>query len=306
MLRPYYRTFDLAWSPDLENEAGFRRLWRALLIACVILGFLIWLIDVPEESLHVKPAVPARFARIIIEREPPPPLPPPELELPKPTDVAPREMPQEAPPAPSARQRASRAGVLAFQDDLADIRDQFELTKQQLEATSGTTGTVDGPARPERSLITSKVGASSGGINTADQSRGFGSGAGRLEGHSTTQVAVPFGSGNARSSDGARRGASGKAARSREEIELIFDRNKGAIYALYSRALRERPDLQGKMVLEFTIAPSGEVTMCRIVSSELNDPELERKIVARVRLFRFESKDVETVTTTKPIDFFPA
>jgi protein TonB len=60
------------------------------------------------------------------------------------------------------------------------------------------------------------------------------------------------------------------------------------------------------MVLEFTISPSGEVTMCRIVSSELNDAELEKKIVARVRLFRFEARDVETVTTTKPIDFFPA
>ena len=99
---------------------------------------------------------------------------------------------------------------------------------------------------------------------------------------------------------------SGKAARSREEIELIFDRNKGAIYSLYSRALRDQPELQGKMVLEFTISPTGEVTMCRVVSSELNDPDLEKKIVARVRLFRFEAKDVETITTTKPIDFFPA
>ena len=86
----------------------------------------------------------------------------------------------------------------------------------------------------------------------------------------------------------------------------MFDRNKGAIYALYSRALRDQPDLQGKMVLEFTIAPSGEVTMCRVVSSEIKDAELERKIVARVRLFRFEARDVETITTTKPIDFFPA
>ena len=46
--------------------------------------------------------------------------------------------------------------------------------------------------------------------------------------------------------------------------------------------------------------------MCRVVSSEIRDPELERKIVARVRLFRFEARDVETITTTKPIDFFPA
>ena len=100
------------------------------------------------------------------------------------------------------------------------------------------------------------------------------------------------------------RGESGKAARSREEIELVFDKNKGALYALYERALRENAQLQGKLVLEFTIAPSGEVTMCRVVSSELNDKTLEEKIVARVRLFHFEPKDVEPITTTKPIEFF--
>ena len=51
---------------------------------------------------------------------------------------------------------------------------------------------------------------------------------------------------------------------------------------------------------------TGDVTMCRIVSSELRDADLERKIIALVRLFRFDPKDVDTVTTTKPIDFFPA
>jgi len=35
-------------------------------------------------------------------------------------------------------------------------------------------------------------------------------------------------------------------------------------------------------------------------------PQLEQKIIARVRLFHFDPKDVESVTTTKPIDFFPA
>ncbi len=59
-------------------------------------------------------------------------------------------------------------------------------------------------------------------------------------------------------------------------------------------------------MLEFTIAPSGEVTMCRVVSSELHNEELESKIISRVKSFRFEPKDVETITTTKPIDFFPA
>ena len=103
-----------------------------------------------------------------------------------------------------------------------------------------------------------------------------------------------------------RQGQSNKAARSREEIEQVFDRNKGAIFALYNRALRMDPTLEGKLVLRLTIAPTGEVTACEVVSSELGDPDLERKLVQRVMLFRFEARDVEPITTTKPIDFFPA
>ena len=87
---------------------------------------------------------------------------------------------------------------------------------------------------------------------------------------------------------------------------MVFDRNKAAIYALYNRALRDNPALQGKVVVQLTIAPTGEVTDCKVLSSELKNEELERKLVARIKMFKFEDRDVELITTTKPIDFFPA
>ncbi|MEE8107824.1 MAG: AgmX/PglI C-terminal domain-containing protein, partial [Gammaproteobacteria bacterium] len=101
-------------------------------------------------------------------------------------------------------------------------------------------------------------------------------------------------------------GRGGAAGRSLEEIEMVFDRNKGAIFALYNRALRKDPALQGKLVLRLTISPDGQVTFCEVVSSELGDAELERKLVMRVKMFRFDAKDVAPFTATKPIDFFPA
>jgi hypothetical protein len=152
-------------------------------------------------------------------------------------------------------------------------------------------------------MITSKAGRSSGGINTAGMSRNTG-GSG-LAGHDTTTVSstvAGLGAGPALR----RPGASDLPARSREEIEMVFDKNKGAIYALYNRALRRDPTLQGKLVLKLTIEPSGAVSFCEIVSSELTDDELLRKLIKRVKLFRFDAKDVATITTTKPIDFFPA
>src|SRR5581483_1842552 len=102
-----------------------------------------------------------------------------------------------------------------------------------------------------------------------------------------------------------RRGGAGPRAARRRRSPRCSTVTR-ARYALYERALRMNPTLQGKLVLQFTIAPSGVVTRCRVVSSELHDPALEHEIVARVMLFRFEPEKVDPTTATKPIDFFPA
>ena len=125
-----------------------------------------------------------------------------------------------------------------------------------------------------------------------------------MNGIRTAQIKDPKLAGNGQ--PGTRAGGSGKASRGSEEIALVFTRNKGAIDAMYARALRDNPALQGKVVIEITIAPSGEITAARIVSSELKDPEFESKLLARIRLFKFEARDVAPLTATKPIDFFPA
>ncbi len=176
-----------------------------------------------------------------------------------------------------ARRKASQAGLLPFADQLSDLRDKFDVKKEDLAPLASARGD-GGTPRAERSLITTRTGTLTGGINTAGVSSGFGSGSGTLDGHGTTRMQVPLGgsgSGNAlRGGDGdnvSRSGKGKKASRSQEEIELVFDRNKAAIYSLYNRALRDNPALLGKVVFELTIAPWGEITDCRIVSSELKD-----------------------------------
>jgi periplasmic protein TonB len=303
LLAPYYREFDLPWEGDPESSARFRRILRVLLILLVLFGILFPLLPTPKRTLAEE--VPERLARVMTQTpKPPPPPPPPTPKVEEKPKIEPK-LAMVRPPV-DERQRArekAQKQLNQVKDELADLRDVMDM--KPLE-TKNLSGAVGADAHAERSLITSKVGIGSGGITSANSSRGFGSGAGSLTGHDTTAV----NSGIVRSGLNARgpaaSGGGGKAARSREEIELIFDRNKGRIYSLYARALRDNAELQGKLVLEFTIAPSGEVTMCRVVSSELKDAELERKIIALVRLFRFDPKDVDTITTTKPIDFFPA
>lgn len=304
-LAPYYRLYDLPWSPTEEMEQRFRKVLRNLFILFAILAILIPLLPVPERAQVKTPEIPDRIVKLLIEKKapPPPPPPPPKVEEKKPEPVKKVEEPKPQPPKPSAREKAQQSGLLRLQDQLADLRDNSVLDKAAM--TKNLTGKVGETTRSERALITSKVGGSSGGINTAALSRGYGGGAGSLTGHTTTQVTSSVL--QAQANDSVQRGAgNGKASRSEEEIALVFDRNKSAIYALYTRALRDKPDLQGKLVLEVTIAADGSITRCEVVSSELNDPELERKLVARVKLFRFEAKEVGTITVTKPIDFFPA
>ena len=307
MVAVYYRQYELPWTLPPEDAERFQRILRAVLGTALFIALLMPWLPVPERDEVVVPDVPPRLAKLMMEEKvqpPPPPPPKPEpVQVEKPPE---RRVVKEAPPpAPvdrrqQAREKAAVAGLLPFTDALADLRDNQALAS--LDSKQPLTGAVgDGP-RVERSLITSKAGRGSGGINTAGLSRNTG-GTG-LGARGTTRVTSTM-SGMAAVAD-APSGADGKASRSREEIEMVFDQNKGAIYALYSRALRKDPTLQGKLVLKLTIEPSGAVSSCEVVSSELADDELLAKLVQRVKMFRFLEKDVATVTTTKPIDFFPA
>jgi protein TonB len=300
-LSEYYRSYELAWEPDPEEQSRLRKYLTAGLLLLLFLGLILPFIRLAKQS-EAPEAVPERLARLMVEEKPKPP-PPPVVEPPKPKpETKPVEQPKPVDKVAEARKKAQHSGLLKLQDELADLRQNVDLTP--LGQTKNLQGAVGQDSHAERSLIASKAGAGSGGITSANASRGFGTGAGSLTGHDTTVVNSRIAA--AGSPGGVSRGGSGKLSRSEEEIALVFDRNKGAIYALYGRALRDAPDLQGKLVLEFTIAPSGDVTECHVVSSELKDPDLERKIVARVKLFHFEAKDVAAITSTKPIEFVPS
>lgn len=298
-LTQYYRSYELPWENFPEDQQRFRRYLLIGLVSVAVLGLVLPFIHLPKSMISAEEAVPPRLARLMAQEKPKPPPPPKPVEQPKP-EAKPK--PTDIPKPVDVRKKVENSAAMrAIKDELADLRDQLDTSALQNRTLTAAVGQDN---RSERSLIASKVGTGSSGIVTANASRGFGAGAGALSDHNTVGVNSGIAADAARNR-ATRTGTSGKAARSQEEIELVFDRNKGAIYALYSRALRERADLQGKLVLQLTISPAGEVTDCRVLSSELNDPELESKMVSRVRLFRFEAKDVEAITARKTIEFFP-
>jgi protein TonB len=294
-LAPYYRRYELPWSPSEEMERRFRTILRNFAIVFAIIAVLMPFL--PRHQIVVNTdSLPERVVQLVMEPPPPPPPPPPPKPE-KPVEKAPvtaKPVPQPVDP------RVKAAKTAQVFDQLAALRDidMDKFAKNQPKTTDpGDVSVVS------RNIISSKVGGTSGGIS-APTSSGLAAGSGSLRGIYTTQVKDP--NLGAAGQAATKAGGSGKASRSADEIALVFTKNKGAIDAMYARALRDNPALQGKVVLELTIAPSGDITAARIVSSDLNDKEFEAKLLARIRLFKFEARDVAALTATKPIDFFPA
>lgn len=315
---------SLPWSRSVEEEQRYWSITRITFLLALLFGLAVPLIELPERDRFERPPLPPRVAKLVLEqrqvqpRRPAPPQvqkPAPKKAKPAKTQAKPAPVkPTPKQPAPTAREKAAASGLLAFTDELAELRQAPQTTTQRVEKLGAAAQSAQ---QTERSLITSKAAEGSSGISVSQVSRnGAGGGLGQ---RSTTRMSGSgggsggSGTGSASGTGGSGTGAGGAGSgsgqgggRSREEIQLVFDRNKGAIYALYNRALRNDPGLQGKAVVELSIAPSGKVTACRILSSELHNKELEDKLVARIKLFKFLEKDVDTVVVSYPIDFLPS
>jgi hypothetical protein len=289
--------------------------------------------------------IPERLA-MLVKKEPPKPAPNPKPEpkkideeaqkpldatKPKPAPEKPDKSPQggggpELKPTqvagggtPAARKKAESVGVLAFKNAFKDLMDETPVAKLGTEARlSKQSPQVAGQAVAQRSLVTMQAkGGSSGGIGNARFSRnvgsgnvdqlgggGIGSGGGNGNGVGFARVESAIaGQGEAARplSDGPGPG------RTDEEIQIVFDRYKAALYRIYNTELRRDPTLRGKILLRICIETGGDVSLCKVESTDLGSPSLVAQIVERIKRFNFGPKDgVPKTTILYPIDFLPA
>lgn len=317
---------QLPWYSTADEDNRFYKLLKIFVGSFIVLTIAIALIPVPELTREQKETIPPQLAQVILEKKeipkPPPPPPPVVEEEPEPTpEPEPKPEPEPEPkpepkpepepepiPEPEpvidrvaeARDQAATSGLLQFKDDLADMRDALDVSKVDNNNLSRGEATA---AEVDRSIITSGTRGTSGGVNTAALSRDTGGVA--LSGRETTKVestlATRTGAG-----DGAAGGANQSSGRGQAEIRQVIERHKGAIFAIYNRALRRDPTLQGRVKIELTIEPNGQISSVKIVSSELNDPELESKIIARFKLISFEPSNASTTVTNYDLSFLPS
>ena len=145
-------------------------------------------------------------------------------------------------------------------------------------------------------MLTTQAAGSSGGINLADLSRGVvggGAGGGRkIEGVQIARVTSSIGGGGGRGSASSVGGGGPPIGRTDEEIQIVFDRHKSALYRLYNRELRRDPTLKGQVVLRIRIEPDGSVTLCELQATDMNARQLVAQVIERVKTFDFGAKPV--------------
>jgi hypothetical protein len=309
-----FKRMVMPWARGTEEDQRFRRSLMGSAMASILLVLLLSLIDLPIPDRAELTKVPDRIAKLIELPPAPPPVeqaveqPPEELTDPEEPLMA-DEQPDVVEPAEVAEQQAPQVrskGILAFSESFSDRAKAGPSARLGAQANIGNSG-ESAVGRPTRSMVTTDAPGSSGGINLASISRdvGGGAGGGQMGDVAVSQVASTIG-GNG-TADRPRAGGGYSAGRTDEEIQIVFDRYKAALYRLYNRELRRNPSLRGQVVLKLTIEPDGSVSMCMLQGTSMKAPQLAHQIVARVNGFDFGAKDdISAMTIIYPIDFLPA
>ncbi len=324
----------LVWQQYALEDRFFKRILLAVLMVTLLIGGVVPLIKVPEAERKKVEALPPQLAKIILKKQ--------KREIKKPKPIVKNKVQQQkqqklqkilsestaqkkvekTKPKPviipkstskavkKAREKAARSGLLAMQDTLADMRQTFKST-QLTQMSSRPHKNVMAQASKAVALSTKALKqqtiASSGGIATQKMMRYASRES--LATKATANISSAALDTQLTHSIAAESGQSTKKRvrhRDEDSIRQVFDQNKGAIFALYNKALRKNPALQGKVTVELVIEPSGMISSCKIINSELDDPKLERKLATRIRMMRFVSLDVSRQTIQYSFEFLPS
>jgi outer membrane biosynthesis protein TonB len=324
-----YFDSQLPWSSSEQENSRFLKICIGVLILTLLLAVFVGLKDLPEIPRAEQEKVPPQLAKIIQAQQPPPPPAqiepepepepePEEIEEPEPEIVEPVvEAPLETPPAvvpeeepevlseqekvTQARETAKSKGVLAFQDQLASMRQQANLSN--LANTELSQGGGESSVT-QRDVIAAPTLATSGGIQTGNLSSDVGA-AGELEGRRNTEFVAASEGEAALATKRIETESQVIGSRNLDQIRQVLDANKGAVYSLYRRALREDPSIEGKLTVKLIIAPSGALTSVTLLDSELDAPELVERLLSRIRLIDFGEQNVTQTELEYAFNFLP-
>jgi len=310
--------FELAhWGETPNENKLFSKITWLFLILTIVFAVVVKMITVPaltrEEKAKIPPQLTKFIERVKIEEKPKPiPIEKKKeevIEKPKPisqpVDVVKSEpVPEvsEETKVEQAREKAKQSGLLAMQDDLAQLREIATLTtpstNEPLSIEGQQAAAVDGEPKSEAFTGTTTA------LDNSNVSQTVGKRV-ELAGREVTQVEAATSDIGEQKTLETQQEQAITGGRDVESIRKVLDRNKGAFYTIYRRALRKDPSLEGKVEMLIVVAPNGRVSNCSIISSALNDSALEKKLIARVKLINFGMANVEETSINYSFNFLP-
>ncbi len=100
--------------------------------------------------------------------------------------------------------------------------------------------------------------------------------------------------------------ASSNLKRNNKAINKIVASHKASIRMSYEKYLNRIPNLSGKITIRFTISATGRVISIQIIENTTNSKNLEKDIVRKVKMWRFDKIPKGDVTVTYPFLFRPS
>jgi hypothetical protein len=321
-----YFNSQLPWTSSKQENALFFKITLGVLLLTLLFAGYVGVKVLPEVPRAEREKLPPQLAQIIQAQKPPPPPPQvepevePEPELPEEVpEVTPIEPPQLAPvkevvpPTPKkveiseqdkvvqARETAKSSGMLQFTDQLASMRQQTNLNN-----VADTTLTQGGgeAEQTQRNVIAAPSLNSSGGIQTGALSANIGA-AGELEGRRNTEFSAATQGDAALATKRVEQEQQVIGNRNLDEIRQVLDANKGAVYSLYRRALRQDPSIEGKLTVKLIIEPDGSLASVTLIDDELAAPELVAKLITRIQMINFGAANVMRTELEYSYNFLP-
>ena len=323
-----YHNLALDWQPSERSSRDFNRIMAIVFIGALLLMIFLTVTKVPEQPKRERAVVPDRIADFIAHKEKPIVEPPKPIAkpLPKPpVEKKPEFKPEPEPAKPeplvekvqarnnerkpltdsekAARKVAEKSGLLALSNELHDLVDTSDIHQKvgkNLSANGGGADQSNTAAGQDTNAITSGIAQTGGKVNQAEYTNKVSST--DLDARKVEKIALSDieKSSKAGASSKARANAAG------EDISLVFDKNKNSLYSLYERERRTTPDLQGKIVFQLTLSPTGDVIDVKIISSDLHNPELEARLLSRIKGFKFKAGGDKPTVITYPVEFLPS
>lgn len=318
----------LPWTSEGKESLRFKAILVVFFVILFILSIWIPTISLPEKDRKTLEKLPPQLAKLVKKatlpkpvkkvepkkpeekvpeekkepkKEKPKPKPKPKKQEPvkirKPKPPAEVKVPEQKVKIKAAREVAKKSGLLALQDDLADLRSTVDVSALNKKAKPRAAKTI--AAKASGGASSQQVYARSAGIETDTLSApaetvALESVAGVILDETLDEQALAKAEAEA---------ASRVKYRSEKSINLIVERLKGSLITLYNRERRKDPFLEGLLLVELVIEPNGTVSSCRVISSELNHEVLEKKMVNRIYLTDFGPEEVVQTTKNIPLVF---